>query len=663
MSSLRKAPLPSALDIQPPPGVRRKPTARPGVRRPLRPLDSRPAALPIVRAHARLHARSPTAPSPPRAGSTWTEAGATARIGSRSPTPRRARRSARSSPPAPSEARAAVAAAHAAFPGWAALPPDERAAPLRRAHALRARAGGRAGPGADAGGRQAARRGRGRGALGGGVPALVRGGDPPPVGRDPRRQRPVPAALRAPPPARRRGLHHAVELPQLDDHAQAGAGRGGRQHGRARSPPSRRRCRPCCCSRSSTRPASRPAWSTSCAATRRRSARSSRARRRCASSPSRARSRSGGCSPRAARRPASTRRSSSAGTRRSSSSPTPTSSWRRRSSRSPSSRTPARRASRPTACWSSARRWRGSAELLVARVRAVRVGDGLEPGVTVGPLIDGRAVAQGARPRARTRWTAARAPWPAAGPWTGSIPSASSRRRCSPTCRSTRGSRPRRPSAPWRRSSRSTPRRRRSPLANASEYGLAAYLFTRDLGRAHRVGEALDYGMVGVNDGALGLGAGAVRRDQGLGRRARGRPARARGLPRRAVPERQLLTGGQAAGESRASRGQRRGGRGRVLADRPVLQARVEPAEQLPRRPQRRRHLGRPPSAARARPRPTRARGRCGGGPPCAASAPRPARRSSRAPPARARSTPRRAPPASPPRAGGRARRRRGTRR
>ena len=34
------------------------------------------------------------------------------------------------------EARAAVEAAHAAFPGWAALPPDERAAPLRRAHAL-----------------------------------------------------------------------------------------------------------------------------------------------------------------------------------------------------------------------------------------------------------------------------------------------------------------------------------------------------------------------------------------------------------------------------------------------------------------------------------------------------------------------------------------------
>lgn len=37
-------------------------------------------------------------------------------------------------------------------------------------------------------------------------------------------------------------------------------------------------------------------------------------------------------------------------------------------------------------------------------------------------------------------------------------------------------------------------------LANATEYGLAAYFYTRDLGRAFRVAEALEYGMVGVNE-------------------------------------------------------------------------------------------------------------------------------------------------------------------
>ncbi|QJD30332.1 NAD-dependent succinate-semialdehyde dehydrogenase [Methylococcus geothermalis] len=40
-------------------------------------------------------------------------------------------------------------------------------------------------------------------------------------------------------------------------------------------------------------------------------------------------------------------------------------------------------------------------------------------------------------------------------------------------------------------------------IANATEYGLAAYFYTRDLARAFRVGEALEYGMVGVNTGML----------------------------------------------------------------------------------------------------------------------------------------------------------------
>lgn len=40
-------------------------------------------------------------------------------------------------------------------------------------------------------------------------------------------------------------------------------------------------------------------------------------------------------------------------------------------------------------------------------------------------------------------------------------------------------------------------------IANDTPYGLAAYLYSRDLGRVWRVMEALDYGMVAVNDGAL----------------------------------------------------------------------------------------------------------------------------------------------------------------
>jgi succinate-semialdehyde dehydrogenase/glutarate-semialdehyde dehydrogenase len=40
-------------------------------------------------------------------------------------------------------------------------------------------------------------------------------------------------------------------------------------------------------------------------------------------------------------------------------------------------------------------------------------------------------------------------------------------------------------------------------LANATPYGLAAYLYTRDLGRAVRVCEALEVGMVAVNEGML----------------------------------------------------------------------------------------------------------------------------------------------------------------
>lgn len=40
-------------------------------------------------------------------------------------------------------------------------------------------------------------------------------------------------------------------------------------------------------------------------------------------------------------------------------------------------------------------------------------------------------------------------------------------------------------------------------LANNTPYGLAAYFYSRDIGRVWRVAEQLEYGMVGINDGAI----------------------------------------------------------------------------------------------------------------------------------------------------------------
>ena len=40
-------------------------------------------------------------------------------------------------------------------------------------------------------------------------------------------------------------------------------------------------------------------------------------------------------------------------------------------------------------------------------------------------------------------------------------------------------------------------------LANATEFGLAAYFYSRDIGRVWRVAESLDYGMVGINEGII----------------------------------------------------------------------------------------------------------------------------------------------------------------
>jgi len=57
-------------------------------------------------------------------------------------------------------------------------------------------------------------------------------------------------------------------------------------------------------------------------------------------------------------------------------------------------------------------------------------------------------------------------------------------------------------------------------LANDTEFGLASYFYTRDVGRIFRVGEALEYGMVGINTGLISVAEvpfGGVKQS-GLGR-------------------------------------------------------------------------------------------------------------------------------------------------
>ena len=57
-------------------------------------------------------------------------------------------------------------------------------------------------------------------------------------------------------------------------------------------------------------------------------------------------------------------------------------------------------------------------------------------------------------------------------------------------------------------------------MANDTEFGLACYFYTRDIGRVWRVGEGLEYGIVGINEGIISTEVapfGGVK-DSGIGR-------------------------------------------------------------------------------------------------------------------------------------------------
>jgi succinate-semialdehyde dehydrogenase/glutarate-semialdehyde dehydrogenase len=57
-------------------------------------------------------------------------------------------------------------------------------------------------------------------------------------------------------------------------------------------------------------------------------------------------------------------------------------------------------------------------------------------------------------------------------------------------------------------------------MANDTEFGLASYFYSRDIGRIFRVAEALEYGIVGINEGLISTEQapfGGVK-ESGLGR-------------------------------------------------------------------------------------------------------------------------------------------------
>ncbi|MEX8504803.1 NAD-dependent succinate-semialdehyde dehydrogenase [Leptothrix ochracea] len=156
---------------------------------------------------------------------------------------------------------------------------------------------------------------------------------------------------------------------------------------------------------------------------------------------------------------------------------------------------------------------------LAAKASAIKVGNGFDAGVTQGPLIDAQALA---KVEAHVEDAVAKGAKVVVG---GSRPAgALGERFYSPTVladvsaemlcarEETFG-----PVAPVFRFHSEA---EAIEAANATEFGLASYFYSRDIGRIFRVGEALEYGMVGINTGLISVAEvpfGGVKQS-GLGR-------------------------------------------------------------------------------------------------------------------------------------------------
>lgn len=154
---------------------------------------------------------------------------------------------------------------------------------------------------------------------------------------------------------------------------------------------------------------------------------------------------------------------------------------------------------------------------LVEKVKEIKLGNGMEPGVTQGPLVDRRskdsmqpfvddAIAKGARLVVGGREPALGGLYYEPTVLTGVTANMRVFREeiFGPIC----------PVMTYKTEQEAV------ALANDTEYGLASYIFTRDIGSFYRIAAAIEYGLVGVNEVALASGEvpfGGVK-ESGLGK-------------------------------------------------------------------------------------------------------------------------------------------------
>ncbi len=154
-------------------------------------------------------------------------------------------------------------------------------------------------------------------------------------------------------------------------------------------------------------------------------------------------------------------------------------------------------------------------EKFAAKAKAIRIGNGFEPGVQQGPMIDEQALekielhvsdalSKGAKLVTGGQRAGERAYQPTV------LSHVTSEMRCARE--ETFG--PVAPVFSFKTEEEAI------ALANNTEFGLASYFYSRDIGRIFRVGEALEYGMVGINTGLISTAEapfGGVKQS-GLGR-------------------------------------------------------------------------------------------------------------------------------------------------